>query len=300
MASSNSNERIDPATGEITEVPANSLVKQPTRFLAIARAYVIEDDGLYSAAGLDLIEIKKLKAAMEVSRIAEKRPHDIAAADVQRRYKEATDILDQAEATLKKAIDTYYRTKEQKRIADEAIARRAAELRRAQLEADAKSKADAARQETVRAQALLKVAAVAEANAAAVQQTATPPAATGELPLEPAAAPPLAETVAAAQAIASARSLHSEAQTAVAATTAVIIPTVAPTELPKGSYITGRWKARLMSLQDVVKHIAEHPEDIALIELNQSAANARAASQKEHMKIPGLESFRETSIGTRR
>lgn len=81
-------------------------------------------------------------------------------------------------------------------------------------------------------------------------------------------------------------------------------PTVTPAVslqsfVPKVSGITqrGSYSARCTDLKKLVAYVLKHPTNINLLMVNQTALNALARSQKENLKIPGVQLVKGSIIG---
>ena len=69
--------------------------------------------------------------------------------------------------------------------------------------------------------------------------------------------------------------------------------------VPKVAGITqrGSYTARVTDLKKLVAWVAKHPKDINLLRVNEPALNALARSQKENLKIPGVQLVKGSIIG---
>lgn len=82
-------------------------------------------------------------------------------------------------------------------------------------------------------------------------------------------------------------------------------PVTAPTFTPaepaklKGVSIPMAYKGSCDDLLALAKHVIAHPEDVNLLQPNESAINARARSQKEAFKLPGCRLVKEPVVRTR-
>ena len=59
------------------------------------------------------------------------------------------------------------------------------------------------------------------------------------------------------------------------------------------------WKARVTNKQELVRFIANNPALLHLVDINQSALDGIARSQKETMNYPGAQAYSERSIASR-
>lgn len=73
-------------------------------------------------------------------------------------------------------------------------------------------------------------------------------------------------------------------------------PTASWTPVPasKGTSFTAKWKARVVSLPDLVKAVAEGKAPAGLIKADESALNGMARALKSTASIPGVEFYTET------
>lgn len=70
---------------------------------------------------------------------------------------------------------------------------------------------------------------------------------------------------------------------------------------PKVSGVStrGTWKARITSKHDLIAYVAAHPEWEHLIDVNMTAINGLARSQKSSLALPGVEAFEEQTLAAR-
>lgn len=73
------------------------------------------------------------------------------------------------------------------------------------------------------------------------------------------------------------------------------------TSAPKvaGLATKSTWKAQVTDKAALVRYVADHPQWLALIEVDQSALNAMARSQKSGMAIPGVKAIEEKQLAAR-
>lgn len=97
------------------------------------------------------------------------------------------------------------------------------------------------------------------------------------------------------------------AELATAATTetltaAVITAPTLATEAPKVAGISTRvtWGAEVIDLHALVRHVAEHPEHIGLVQADTKALNAMAKALKDTLAIPGVKAVATESIAANR
>jgi hypothetical protein len=252
------------------------LTGKAQKLLASAQAFVIDSPTMYELAADDLKQVKALSKDVEEKRTAITGPLNQAVKAVNDLFRAPKEFLQSAETTIKSAMITYDR--EQQRKADEA--RREAERRareeREQIEAEAREAARRAKEEAD--------AIAAEAAAAAAEGNAEKAA---ELEQQAAAA-----SEAGAQ----------EAQSlAMAAEMVTAAPVPIATAAPKVAGLSTRqnWKARCTDKMALIRFIAEHPEHVHLIDVNQSALNQLAKAQKDAMRLPGVEAYPDAVMSAR-
>lgn len=68
----------------------------------------------------------------------------------------------------------------------------------------------------------------------------------------------------------------------------------------KGVARTSTWSAQVFDLLALVRHVAEHPEDIGFLAPVASTLNARAKSQKQLMSIPGVRAVETAGMSVRK
>lgn len=69
--------------------------------------------------------------------------------------------------------------------------------------------------------------------------------------------------------------------------------------VPKVSGLTSRgsYTAKVTDMKKLVAWVAKHPKDINLLRVNEPALNALARSQKDNLKIPGVQLVKGSIIG---
>jgi hypothetical protein len=146
--------------------------------LTSAKDYVIDSQTMFELASEDLRSVKTLQKEVEAQRTSITGPLNVAVKAVNDLFRAPKEYLDQAEATLKRAITVY--TAEQQRLADESRRKAEAEARaeRERLAAIEREQQEAARQAQAAAQAAAEAgdmdaahAAQAQAEAATMQAT---------------------------------------------------------------------------------------------------------------------------------
>jgi hypothetical protein len=81
----------------------------------------------------------------------------------------------------------------------------------------------------------------------------------------------------------------------------ITAPAFTPAALPKieGRSVRESYKAKVVDLLVLAKWCVQHPEDLALLDPNISAINARARSQRKGFRLPGCELVVERVAATR-
>jgi colicin import membrane protein len=257
-----------PAPNPLAAVSALALpdqavvMRSPTALSRQAEAHVITNAQEREFAVEDLQAIKERLQTLDAERRKITDPLNAATKAVNALFKPATELLEAADRKLRAKVLAF----------DDAESRKAAEAR-------AKAEAEAREAARVAAEAAAKVAAEAEAAARALEAEAAKAAQTGDF----------------AQAAAielEAATVQQVATTAVAEAQAIVHappPPPAYTAAAKTGTASGKkYTAELVSLHELVKHIATHPEYLNLVELNQRAANDMAKALKTSMNVPGL------------
>lgn len=79
----------------------------------------------------------------------------------------------------------------------------------------------------------------------------------------------------------------------------VVTPFVPPPMKTDGVSMRENWKAEVVDLQALVRHVATHPELIGLLLPNQTALNQQARSLKGKLAIPGVKAICEKVVSSR-
>ncbi|WP_261526849.1 hypothetical protein [Burkholderia multivorans] len=221
----------------------------------------------------DLTKIKGLQKELDAKRKSITQPIDAAKKAVMDLFRAPTDYLDQAEALLKKAIQTYDREEERKRIAEQARLEEAARQERARLEQEA-----AARE------------AAAQAEARAIQRQAEQAAAAGDV-----------EAAARLSAEAESRVEQGAAEVATLQTTATLItaPIAAAPVRTTGVSTRKVWKAEVSDKLALIRFVATHPEYVDLLDANMPAINKIALALKANCPLDGVRVFEENVLAAR-
>mgnify|MGYP001567990310 FL=1 len=92
-----------------------------------------------------------------------------------------------------------------------------------------------------------------------------------------------------------------EEAAAVLAQEAEVVPVILPKTAPKvdGQHTLTLWKCRVISLENLVKAVAEGRASIASLQANQVWLNAEIKRLKEEFKMDGVESYTEKSLASR-
>ncbi|MBR8362140.1 hypothetical protein KDW55_02255 [Burkholderia sp. AU19243] len=253
--------------------PEDALFKGAERALASAKVFEVDCDEVRDLAVQDLTKVKGLQKELEAKRKGITQPIDAAKKAVMDLFRAPTDYLDQAEALLKKAIQTYDREQERLRIAEQARLEEAARQERARLEQEA-----AARE------------AAAQAEAQAIQRQAEQAAAAGDV-----------EAAARLNAEAESRVEQGAAEVATLQTTATLVtaPTVAAPVRTAGVSTRKVWRAEVSDKLALIRFIATHPEYVDLLDANMPAINKIALALKANCPLDGVRVFEDNVIAAR-
>lgn len=239
------------------------LATEAQKQLTNAKDYVIDSQTMFELAGDDLMQVKALQKEVEAKRTAITGPINQAVKAINDLFRAPKEYLDQAEATLKRAMVTY--SNEQERLAAEAR-RKAEEEARIERERLAKI-------EREQAQAAAKAHAEAQA----------------------------ADKEAAAKAMQAAQAAQEQA--AMAAMTANVVTVTPTVEAPaKVSGISNRstFSAEVTDLMALVKAVAEGKAPIECIAAETKFLGAQArAFKKAGQLYPGVLAKEERSIAAR-
>ena len=234
--------------------------------LSFIQSFEIDSQETYSLAADELRAIKTRAAAIEEQRTGITGPINKALKAINDLFRGPADLLAQAERTLKGKMLAW--DQEQERIAAEKrrIAEAAAAAERQRLADEA-----AARQREADAQAAAAAAATAAGDAQAAQ---------------------LAQ--------AAAERAQAEAQTA-AATSQMVVAPVVQIEKPKAAGISTSKKIEfeVVDLHALVKHIAAHPELIALVRQDDVKLRAYVKGLGLAAALPGVRVFEDRVMSAR-
>ena len=259
---------------------AIALTNQARRALAGVEDFAIDSDDMLDAAGEDLRRIKAQQKAVEDQRTSITAPLNQVLKAVNDLFRPPAQFLQQAEAKLKGAMLAY--TTERERQAEEArrIAEEAARRERERIEAE---QWEQERQARAAAEAAQRAAAEAAAAAAAGDAQA--------------AAKAQMEAQAQAQA-----AEQASAQAQAAAITASVIS--APVALAAPAKVTGISTSKTVDfvvedLHALVRHIAERPELVTLLAVDQVKLRAQVRATGMNTKLPGVRVFTKTTMAAR-
>lgn len=81
----------------------------------------------------------------------------------------------------------------------------------------------------------------------------------------------------------------------------VVVPAVAtPKRAPEPVAQRRTWSAEIVSLLALVRHVAQHPEDVGYLIANGPALNARARADQENMRLPGVRAVARDGLASHR
>jgi hypothetical protein len=229
----------------------------------IIEGYKIETSEDAQGANEQLGKVKGLAKTLEEAEQAERRPLNTKLKEISAKYRDAKDMLEQAEAVLKHAI-ARFAVDERKRLEDQRRQQALeAERERARLEQEARKTREAA---SARAEKLEQQGNVERADAvrAVAEQQAT-------------------------------------AKETVAAMVAAPTKPAEPTKLA-GTGIRRVWRAKVDDKRQFLAALAASPYDLDdIVEINAAALNRLAASLKLNMSktLPGSISWEEDQVSAR-
>lgn len=258
-----------PATESIV-VPhyaSSALTELADKALAIVQSIVIDSPEMYEEAGFELAQIKSKLADLEAKRTSVSKPLNDALKAHNAIFAAPRETLERAEKALKTGMLNWQEKVE--REAEEAR-RKAEEDARIQREAEERRAAELRRQ----SEALLAQAA----EAAPEQQEAL---------------------------VAQAELVEQHANIAQETASVVIArPIFAAPARASGTSTRKVWKGevtdKLALIQHIAAHAAQHPDLLALLDVNESKVNARAKSLEQHLNLPGVRAYEERSLAARK
>jgi hypothetical protein len=246
----------------LTLPDSGALTARAQSALAFIESFAVDSNETYELAADELKAIKARAKSLEDQRTGITGPINAALRGINALFKSPCDLLERAEGILKTKMLAWQR--EQERVAAEVRrqAEEAAAAERRRLEQEA-----AARQREADAQAR----AAAEAAAAGDAQAAS---------------------------IATANAQRAAAEAQSAATTAqVVVAAVVPIAAPKAKGISTSTKVdfEIVSLRDLVQHVAAHPELLQLLRVDDVRLRAYVRGLGTACALPGVNVF-ETSV----
>lgn len=290
-------------------IPAG-LDSGPQRMLSAARSYLIDCPEVYEAAAEDLKAVKAKFKELDAKRKEIVEPLNKAVKAINDLFRPPLEYLTQAEGVLKGALLGYDQEQEAKRKAEqarlEAIARAEQERLKAEAAAAEKARQDAQREAArIEREAREKAEAEARAAAAAIAQAKNTEARkVAEKAAEEAAARAAVERQAREaerlRAEDAARAAAEEAR-ARAEEAALMPAPIAVSEKPKVAGLSGRekYKGEVTDMAAFVKAVAERPELLGLLKVDESALNKMAGALKTALNIPGVRIYAERSLASR-
>lgn len=243
-----------------------ALAGRAQQALAFIDSFVIDSQETYGLAAEELQAIKTRANALEAQRTGITGPINSALRAVNALFKGPADLLAQGETALKRKMLNW--TAEQERVAAEhrRRAEEAAAAERRRLEAEAAEREAEARRKSDEAAAAQKAG---DAQAAAIAQAAADRA-------------------------------HAEAQTVAETAQMVIAPVLAVAKpAAKGIATTTRIDFEVTDLLALVKHIAAHPELLALVRADDVKLRAYVRGLGTACNLPGVRVFEDRGISAR-
>lgn len=248
-------------TVEYDKPDAGALLVEANNTLELAQGISITSPAMYELAAEQLAEIKSAIKTHTERRLGITRKFDDLKKDVMSLFTPALTKLEEAKSFLESGMLAY--NAEQRRI-QQAEQKRLDDIARAERE---RLEAEARRVEEEAAKAMKEAKGKqAKAEAEAAVQRAQ------------------------------------EEADALRQTSAVVVSASATTEAPKASGTSTRstWKGRCDNKLALIQFIASHPEHIGLVEVDATALNALARSQKANMNVGGCVAFEDFGITSRR
>ncbi len=310
------NPEVNDAPALMTEVKALNLPDLATMnrsadsALRMAKSFVIQNDDDYALATEELQSVKARINKLEDTRTGITGPMNKALKAINDLFRSPMENLKAAEVAIKASMLTYYSEKERKAAEERRIAELAAEMERQRIAEAARQVELAAAAERQRiADAAAKVAAAAKAEQDRLAQEAAAAAAAGN-----AAAAAEAERAAAASRLQAqldaqqAKERDTEAQTRAAEHSAALrmessvvsaaVATTAPATA-KGASVRGTVDFEVTSLISLVKHIAEHPDLIGLVNVDTVRLRAYVRGLGINANLPGVRVAQKQTMSVR-
>lgn len=220
----------------------------------------------------ELNAIVARKKALNERRLSITRPLDQAKASTMELFRPSVETLEQGEAHLKLVINTFYDREERKRQEEERRLREEQRKEQERLQAEAaERRIEAERQAQEKER---QAAEAAKAGHAEGQQLA----------------------LIAAQEVRQQGQMEAEALQQQAAVVPAAI--VAETKVA-GTSRSEKFVAAVIDKHALIKYVAENPEWLNLLDVNQVALNGIARSQKTDCRIPGVKVERDFIVSAR-
>lgn len=260
------------AVVEYERPDAGELLVEAVDFLVVAKDIYVNSPAMYNLAAEQLQEVKLAIKTHTERRLGITRKMDDLKKDVMNLFAPAITKLEEVKGLLEGAMLSYNNEQERLRKEEQNRLDAIAMIERNRLEEEArKANTEALRLETAAAEEAAK-AKTPEAAANIIAKAASAAEAKRE----------------------AAEAAHMTAQVVVAAPSSVVAPTASGTSVRK------TWKGKCVDKSQLIKYVAEHPEYMALVEVDEQALNMLAKSQKENMHIPGCESYLDIGITSRK
>ena len=282
----------------------------PQALLVGARSYVIDCPEMYEAAADDLKSVKAKYKEIEAKRTEIVKPLNEAVKAVNNLFRAPLAYLEEAEGLLKQRLIGYDQEQERKRKAEqerlEAIARAEQARLRAEAEAAERAALEARREaERIEREAREKAAAEARAAAEAIAQAKGAEAKKAAQKAAEEAAARAAAEAAHRESENARREAEAQEQAEIArekALDAELMPApIAMSEKPKVAGLSGRekYKAEVTDMAAFVKAIANRPDLLGLLKVDESALNKMAGALKSALSIPGVRVYADRQLASR-
>lgn len=292
--------------------------------LQMAKDYVIDSQSMYELAAADLGALKSSVKKLDEQRLGIKRPLMDAMSKIDELFTQPIALRKQAVQIIETSMLAYRREEERKaeeerrkreeaaRIERERLRKEAEEAtrkaeqeaaetrRKAQEEADRLRREAEADAERIRKEAEERAAKVDDlAEAERIQNEANERAERERREAEErAAAEQRTADQRASEIVADGQSEAAALSTSAAVMTAPVLPGYVPAA--SNTSVRTTWKAKVTSLDALVKAVAEGKAPIGLIKADETALNRMATALKESMKVPGVESYPQQGVTSRR
>jgi len=251
----------------LTLPDAAGLTTRAQQALDFIEGFVVDSDEAFALAADELKAIKARAKAIEEQRTGITGPINTALRAINALFSGPAGLLERAEASLKVKMLTYQREQEAKAAELRRQADESARAERRRLEEEA-----AARQREAETQAAAAAAAQAAGDAQAAQLAA-----------------------------AAAQRAQAEAQAAATVAQVLTAPVLPVAAAPKvaGISTSTRLDFEVTSLHDLVKHIAERPELIGLVQADTVRLRAYVKGLGTACNLPGVRVFEQRGMSAR-